>query len=808
MQYFGPRNIRYFILSFYVFCYYLAESQTIAFYSREDSSALTAVHIINLDSGEALNSIGNVLNLKDAKYPINLFFEKDGFQSISTKIKTLNFNDTLNIFLNENRIALSSIIVTATKRVEDRFSVPLKINSISSQDIQIQQAQTSADLLQLSGNIYVQKSQLGGGSPMIRGFSANRVLISVDGIRMNNAIFRSGNLQNVINIDPFSLEGVEIIMGPGSTIYGSDAIGGVMAFRASQLILFDGNKGNITGQVSTRYSTANSEKTMHAHFKYATKKWASYTSISFSDFDDLIMGTNGPDDYLRSNFVSQVNGKDTLISNPKPRKQISSGYSALYLTQKMRYKPSENWDFNMGIHFSTTSDIPRYDRLIRPRGNGLRSAEWFYGPQTWMLNRVSAINTASNKIYDKLTINAAYQYFEESRNERDFQSSIRNSGKDLVHAFSINIDFDKRANAETEIFYGLELIDNTVLSSATEIDIITNFKSPAQSRYPNNSKWQSMGAYTYLKRTISPIAFLNMGIRYNFVKSRAIFDNDVFDFPFSEANLKNGALSGSIGINLNFTPATSLIANISSGFRAPNIDDIGKVFDSSPGFVVVPNPDLTPEYIYSSEIAINQKIGQRFRFDLSLSYSYLNNAIVRRNSTFNGLDSILYKMEVSRVQSLQNASYAQVYSVEGGLIYSIAKNLSFESFITYTSGSEILENGEKAPLRHAPPMFGKTSLIYKSEKFHLNFYSIYHAAISADDMPPSEIEKDYIYAKDSMGNPYSPAWLTFNVKSSIFVGKSIVALALENITNQRYRPFSSGISAPGINLILSLTYKF
>jgi hemoglobin/transferrin/lactoferrin receptor protein len=95
--------------------------------------------------------------------------------------------------------------------------------------------QTSADLLANSGHVFVQKSQLGGGSPMIRGFSTNRVLITVDGIRLNNAIFRGGNVHNVISINPFNIEKTEIILGSGSVIYGSDAIGGVMNFYTTAL---------------------------------------------------------------------------------------------------------------------------------------------------------------------------------------------------------------------------------------------------------------------------------------------------------------------------------------------------------------------------------------------------------------------------------------------------------------------------------------------------------------------------------------------------------------------------------------------
>ena len=83
-------------------------------------------------------------------------------------------------------------------------------------DARLRNPQTTADLLGQIGSVFIQKSQMGGGSPMIRGFATNRVLMVADGVRMNNAIYRSGNNQNIISIDPFSLEDAEVIFGPGS----------------------------------------------------------------------------------------------------------------------------------------------------------------------------------------------------------------------------------------------------------------------------------------------------------------------------------------------------------------------------------------------------------------------------------------------------------------------------------------------------------------------------------------------------------------------------------------------------------------
>ena len=149
---------------------------------------------------------------------------------------------------------------------------------------------------------------------MIRGFSANRLLYSVDGIRMNTAIFRSGNLQNVISLDPFSIQRTDVLYGPGSVSYGSDAIGGVMSFNT---IVPECRKDNFYGRADIRYNTANQERTAHLDISYGNSKWSATTSATLNRFGDLKMGNNnGPESYLNSFFVEASGGAPCTLVNP------------------------------------------------------------------------------------------------------------------------------------------------------------------------------------------------------------------------------------------------------------------------------------------------------------------------------------------------------------------------------------------------------------------------------------------------------------------------------------------------------------
>ena len=307
----------------------------------------------------------------------SIFIRMIGYEPATYSFQQLEEQD-FTAYLEESLFSLDEVVVSAVKWNQYRSQTPHHIVTIRPGSVALQNPQTAADLLGISGQVFIQKSQLGGGSPMIRGFAANRVLIAVDGVRMNNAIFRSGNLQNVISLDPFAVESTEVVFGPNSVVYGSDAIGGVMNFQTIQPKLADSAPVLTGGSAVARWSSANGEKTAHADINLGWKKWALVSSLTYSDFGDLRMGEHGPTEYLRPEYVETVNGADRIVSNPDPRVQTPTGYRQLNLMQKVRFVPNKYWDIHYGFHYSATSDFGRYDRLIRYRGSRLRSAEWYY----------------------------------------------------------------------------------------------------------------------------------------------------------------------------------------------------------------------------------------------------------------------------------------------------------------------------------------------------------------------------------------------------------------------------------------------
>ncbi len=705
-------------------------------------------------------------------------------------------------------IGLEGVVVAATRWSQHPSGIPFQITSVTAKEVNLQNPQTAADLLGISGKVFIQKSQQGGGSPMIRGFATNRLLYTVDGVRMNTAIFRSGNIQNVINIDPFATQKTEVLFGPGSVIYGSDAIGGVMNFQTLTPQLSVSEEKLIIGKANLRFASANHEKAGHFDLNAGWKKWAMVSSFSYWDFGDLRMGSYGPDEYLRPFYVQRQDSADVLIANDDPKVQRPSAYSQINMMQKLRFKPNKNWDFQYGFHFSETSEYSRYDRHIRYRNGMPRYGEWSYGPQKWLMNNLNVFHKGNSGLYNQMTIRLAQQVFEESRIDRDINHPERHIRSEKVDAYSVNLDLKKAVGKNLEFFYGLEAVRNDVNSTGTDEDIETGETMPGPSRYPQSTS-STYAAYLSGQFDLSEKAVLHVGVRYSRFLLDANFDTTFYDFPFTTAKINDGAISGSLG--LVYRPSEDWVVNVvgSTGFRAPNVDDLGKVFDSEPGAVTVPNPGLEAEYAYNAEIGIAKVFGKTVKIDLTAFHTWLQNAMVRRDYTLNGRDSIIYDGTLSRVQAIQNAAFATVFGIQAGVEIKLPGGFGFTSDFNYQAGEEQLDNGETSPARHAAPWFGTSRLTYVSGRLNLQFYAVYSGAVKFENMPEEEKGKPEIYAIDENGNPWSPGWYTLNFKAMHKISDAIsVSAGLENLTDCRYRPYSSGIVAPGRNFILSFRTVF
>jgi hemoglobin/transferrin/lactoferrin receptor protein len=344
-----------------------------------------------------------------------------------------------------------------------------------------------------------------------------------------------------------------------------------------------------------------------------------------------------------------------------------------------------------------------------------------------------------------------------------------------------------------------------VKSSAFVKDIVADTTGSLDTRYPDGgSSMQAIAGYLTHTWELSEKIILNDGLRYSNVGLNAIFnDKTFFPFPFNEINQNYSALNGNIGVIYIPTSNLRITATGSTGFRAPNVDDLTKVFESVPGKVVVPNPNLSYEYSYSAEIGVNYRMAKSLNFGANAYYTLLNNALTVQNSTYAGQDSILYDGVMSQVMTTTNSGRAYVYGFEGFVSGEIGDYFSIIGTVNYTYG-RIKTDSIPYPLDHIPPVFGKIGITYHVDKFKTEFFANYSGWKRLKDYNLIG-EDNYAYAlPEGM-----PSWFTLNIRAGYNFNKNLsIQMACENILDHNYRNFASNISAPGRNFILTLRGNF
>jgi hemoglobin/transferrin/lactoferrin receptor protein len=728
---------------------------------------------------------------------------------------------------------LIEIVVSGNKFAEKKKNIVQKIDIISSSYIKKANAQNMGDLLMSTGNVFVQKSQQGGSSPVIRGFEASRVLFVVDGVRMNNLIYRSGHLQNIITVDQNILESAELLQGPSSTLFGSDALGGAVHMISKQPILSKENKKTkISANFLSRYSSANAEKTNHVDVSVGWKKFGLLTSITRSDFGDSKIGKRDMKGFegfgTRPSYIQPFNGTtgDTIVKNSNDRIQRFSGYTQTDFTQKLLYKPNANTSHGLNIQYSTSSDVPRYDRLQDTMAGLLRYASWYYGPQKRSLFAYTFSANNIKGFFKEYNATLSYQSIEESRITREYKRYDRFDKRiEQVGVTGLTIDARKKLK-EDEIIAGIDMQLNDLRSTASRTNLLTNAILPLDSRYPDGkNRMNNFGVYTqHIHKFKGQKWILNEGLRIQYIALQSnIINNSFFALPVTNIVQKNTAITGNIGMVYMPSTNTRIKFGYASGFRAPNIDDLAKIFESSTSAkqVVVPNANLKPEFTHGFDAELVKALGKAVEFEVGAFYTNFTNAIIKAPFRLNGKDSMMYNGVQSQVLASQNVNQAYILGGNVRLSIKAGKNWKFNSTFNFTKGRfrtdatkstqvyQLQPNGNYAlvqskvstkPLDHIPPAFGKMSIGYDNQKLYAELNMLFNGWKKLDQYnADGEDNAQYATAKGT------PAWQTINLKTGLQVHQRLgIHAGIENIFDLNYRYFASGFSAPGRNYIVSL----
>ena len=750
------------------------------------------------------NLIGQTITLKDSilkSVIINASVTSKNIgetSNVNGKVNLSKFNDTDSVVISHISYQSKKILKKNIKKIiylkqktiflpEITFKTELKVLISDKYEAQkiipspFSDMQSSiSNLLSTESSLVVQESQPGGGSPNYRGMEANRLLLIIDGITLNNTIFRSGHLQNSATINPFFIETINILSGPASVGYGNGAMGGALIFNTHK----PNNKNTIKFQ--QQFESSSNASITNFLINYTRKNHSHLTGFSLKSFGDLKMGSNRLHGY--KNW-----GKETVatINN----KQLYTSYSQIDVIHKSKFNLNRFNSIVLNSQYSKSSDIYRFDKM-NDLNNGLpKYKKWYYGPRIRFMQSINNVIKYPTLLFDSLNTTLSYQNAIESRHVQKYTDTLINNRIENVKVYDINIDFKKKFNS-IRLAYGIGYKKQYVASDAN----LSNYNQTLYNttRYPSGgSNVEEFFTYSQLNINISKKIDILFGGRLNESSINADFNNNSFIIN----NIKNNNQSFIKSILLSYKPKknTTINASFYSGFRNPNIDDMGKIFSKDGINVVVPNKDLEPEFANNYELEFSYT-PYPIKLQLQLFSTFIENAINRDFSQINGLDSIIYDGDLMRVQMNQNIEGARI---DGASIFASAyinKNLELISNFNYLSG----ETNQDNPLAHIPPINAKFEITYKKKNSNFRFYTIYNARKSKKKYDLLGVDN-----LDEATVDGNPAWFTLNIECFQNISENfVVKIGIHNIMDAHYKTFGSGLSASGRNVVLSIQNNF
>jgi len=760
-----------------------------------------------------------LVNIRNFKKRDTIYFSHPDYDDYAiTKREILKQKNKVELIKRYQKLDNVILSVSRTKNKKNRIARQVQI--IDRNETQKIMPSTSGDLLRLSGNIMVQKTQGGAGSPIVRGLEANRVLLVIDGVRLNNAISRTGHMHTSISINPLTLERTEIIYGP-SSIYGSDALGGVINFYTKTPVINRYKKFSLG--LTGKFALVNNETGFHLNSEYSAHNWATSFGFSYTDFGNIRMGQNRLHEYNDWGIIEEFsqNDENTYYENSSKNKDLSTqphtGFNQKDLFNKTIFRLGKRNELILNTQYNLSSPIDRFDKLSQKKDGHLKYAEWRYGEASRLL-----FSPQLNLFFDKKWIkNAkiilAYQNLNESRIWRKFGTLERDYQEENVKVLSLNADFNTRFSKKRIFSYGLEATYNEVKSIAYSKILqvnehqITGYANgnPIPTRYPDGgSNYSSFAAYGNYRFKMGEKSSINAGLRFTQTYVHVNWDDSTFIIlPYNNNELANFAFTGNMSYILTLKD-WKMSTLFSSGFRSPNIDDIGKVREKK-GKVTVPNIYLKPEYALNGEYSITKFFNNKsFNISFDAYYSFLYQYIARDKFELRpGEDRILYNGEWATTLANVNEGDAEIYGGSLTMSGKITNKIRLNGGVFYTKGRMI---DKKRPMPSIPPIYGKTKLTYKYQNFEssilyrfmlekpLNEYDTVSGIDNLDESPV-DINGNYVGF---------PQWHIINWYGTYHFAKNIsISLALENIFDIHYREFASSVSAPGRNIKVQLTTK-
>ena len=658
---------------------------------------------------------------------------------------TLIYSDT---------IQLEEFVVVG-RRMESKLEErPEAISLMNRKSLESRSPMNMPDAMRAMPGVFMQKTNNGGGSPFIRGLTGYHTLILVDGIRLNNAIFRSGPNQYLNTVDPLMIDQIEVLRGPGSVQYGTDAIGGTIDLR-SESLHYSKDGIRIGGQIYGKWMSQQMEQTGRAKLKISSEKLAVSAGISRKKFGNIAAGGDLGE--------LEHTAYDEYAVDVKAGMQLTPSQTLTLAWQHHKQNDVQLYHKLISGEYSTYEFDPQKRDLIYLRHEYTRKQGWISGLRTTLSLHQS----------------------DETRKKQRAGSDDFYKEHDLVNSYGFSMELLMKSSRNWNSVTGWEFYFDRVGSSTLKTDLVTGLETLQRGLYPDDSYMSNVSLFTLHSLTFGDLS-LNGGLRYNH------FILGLSDELFGDLTIRPDALVGGVGVSYYLFKNTLLSFNIHNAFRAPNINDVSS-FGIADFRYEVPNFDLAPEKSVNKELGIKteQKL---FSGALFLYHNALKDLMVNAKSTYLGQDSI----DGVQVYTRENAGKAYIQGVEGEFWLRPARMLSFHTYLVYTYGQNVTGN---EPLRRIPPLNGLVGLhlrlIGNLEIVPEWQFAGKQERLSSGDQDDSRIPEGG-----------TPAWNVLNLRFSYSIAGFRINAGLLNLFDTAYRTHGSGVDEVGRSVYISLLYSF
>ena len=643
--------------------------------------------------------------------------------------------------------SLKEVIVTTSRNTVNARFLPYSFAITDSQRIAKLNGRSVPELLDGTPGVFLQKTNHGGGSPFVRGFTGNQNLIIIDGIRLNNAIFRYGPNQYLTLIDPQSVQKIEVIKGTGSVQYGSDALGGVINI-ITHMPHFS-NQPKWTGKAYMQLTDGGMEKTFRPQIDYSSRKFAFYLSGSYADFGNL-------------------RGGDTTGY------QIPSGYLQSSMESKILWNAGSDWMINAGFTAVKQQNVPLYHKYVLEKFN-----QSYSNPIERIQSVVGIKKEFKERRIQQVTFQFSQQQMSENRISQPSNSTVVTFENDRINSTSLQSEAVWKLSRIWTTRVGIEYNFDKVFSSRIQQNTTTGESINKRGLYPDNATYQHAALYN-LHQIHSGKWLIEGGLRCH---QYAI---QMEETTLGKIKVEPKALVGLMGISYALYQKVILYGNVSSGYRAPNIDDVGTLG-------IIDFRYEIPAFGLKPESSINKELGIRFQSDKSqFSASYFHTSLqnlisrIRTDQVING-----YNVYVK-----ENIESAYVNGLEAEFRYTFTPRLSASGLVSYLFGQNITRN---EPMRRIPPFNSYCNVDYSFKFIHVGV--TFEQANAQTRLAQGDKDDNRI----PLGGTPGYTLLHFYAGGS-YKNLNYRVLA-NNLTNADYRKHGSGINGMGRSLTVTLLYK-